>query len=304
MDYPKIPAGLRLQRLEPPQGKIRMVLDTDTYNEVDDQFALAYAVRSEEKISLEAVYAAPYHNDRSSGPRDGMESSYNEIKKVLGLMDCSSRYPVFRGSTDYLKNRNQPEESDAVRDLIDRAMSADENNPLYVAAIGAITNVASAILLKPEIIQKIIVVWLGGHAMHWHDTNEFNLMQDVPAARVIFNSGVPLILVPCMGVTTHLHTTIAELERHLKGKSAIGTYLTNIVREYTKDPFAWSKIIWDVAPVAWLVNSYWVPTHLIHCPLVTDQVTWSFDQSRHLIRSAFYVHRDPIFADVFRKLSD
>ena len=114
-------------------------------------------------------------------------------------MDCSSRYPVFRGSTDYLKNRNQPEESDAVRDLIDRAMSADENNPLYVAAIGAITNVASAILLKPEIIQKIIVVWLGGHAMHWHDTNEFNLMQDVPAARVIFNSGVPLILVPCMG---------------------------------------------------------------------------------------------------------
>ena len=96
MDYPKIPAGLRLQRLEPPQGKIRMVLDTDTYNEVDDQFALAYAVRSEEKISLEAVYAAPFHNDRSSGPRDGMESSYNEIKSprpdgLLIQVPCFSR---------------------------------------------------------------------------------------------------------------------------------------------------------------------------------------------------------------------
>ena len=295
---------LLLQRLEPPKGRIRMVLDTDTYNEVDDQFALAYAIRSSDKISLEAVYAAPFHNDRSNGPKDGMEKSYAEIHNILDLMNCSGQYPVFRGSTDYLKNRTQPEESEAVRDLISRAMAADEQDPLYVCAIGAITNVASAILLEPKIINKIVLVWLGGNALNWHETKEFNLMQDVPAARVVFDCGVPLVQIPCAGVVTHLHTTVPELEHYLSGKSAIGTYLTDIVRSYQKNPFGWSKVIWDVAVIAWLVNPQWVPTRLVHSPIVTDQVTWSVDQSRHFIRYAHYIHRDPIFADLFRKLGD
>jgi purine nucleosidase len=300
----KLPQEILLKKLAHPREKVRMVLDTDTYNEVDDQFALAYAIKSSDKINLEAIYAAPFFNDRSSGPLDGMESSYKEIQKILGLMDCSSKYPVFRGSTDYLKNRKQPEQSEAVLDLINRAMKSDAEDPLYVAAIGAITNIASAILLEPEIINKIIIVWLGGTALHWHDAKEFNLMQDVAAARVIFDSGVPLILLPCAGVVTHLHTSIPELEHYLAGKSAIGTYLTDIVRGYTKNPFGWSKVIWDVAAVAWLINPDWVPTHLVHSPIITDQVTWSFDQSRHFIRSAYHVHRDPIFADLFKKLSE
>ena len=33
---------LLLNRLKRPEGKIDVVLDTDTYNEIDDQFALAY----------------------------------------------------------------------------------------------------------------------------------------------------------------------------------------------------------------------------------------------------------------------
>lgn len=310
MDKYKLPKGTKLpqdallKKLAPPKGRVRMVLDTDTYNEVDDQFALAYAIKSSEKIDLEAIYAAPFFNDRSSGPRDGMESSYREIQKVLELMECSSKYPVFRGSTDYLKNRNEPEQSEAVQDLIKRAMKSDMADPLYVMAIGAITNVASAILLEPEIINKIIVVWLGGTALHWHDAKEFNLMQDVAAARVIFDCGAPLILLPCAGVVTHLHTSIPELEHYLAGKSAIGTYLTDIVRGYTKDPFGWSKVIWDVAALAWLVNPNWVPTHLVHSPIISDQLTWSFDRSRHFIRSAYYIHRDPIFADLFKKLAD
>ncbi|HHY83803.1 MAG TPA: nucleoside hydrolase [Clostridiales bacterium] len=304
MDFPKIPADLMMKLLEPPVGRVRMVLDTDTYNEVDDQFALAYAIKSGEKISLEAIYAAPFYNDRSTGPAEGMELSFQEINKILSIMNCSSQFPVFRGSTDYLKNRSRPEESDAVKDLIKRAMESDEKDPLYVVAIGAVTNVASAIMLEPDIIKKIVVVWLGGNALHWHDTKEFNLMQDIAASRVILDSGVPLIRIPVMGVTTHLHTTIPELESCLSGKSPIGTYLTDIVKNYTKNPYAWSKVIWDVAAIAWIVNPDWVPTHIEHSPVLTDQLTWSFDRSRHLIRSAYFVHRDPVFGDLFKKLTE
>lgn len=48
------------------EGKINMVLDTDTYNEVDDQFALMYALRSPERLNVEAIYAAPFYNNRSN----------------------------------------------------------------------------------------------------------------------------------------------------------------------------------------------------------------------------------------------
>ncbi len=102
MKFDKLPTDLLLKRLQPPKGKIRMVLDTDTYNEIDDQFALVYALCSKERMEVEAVYAAPYFNDRSTGPKDGMEKSYEEILQLLKRMDISSEGFVFKGSESYL----------------------------------------------------------------------------------------------------------------------------------------------------------------------------------------------------------
>ena len=97
-DFPKMEETSRLKKLEPPKGKVRMVLDTDTYNEIDDQFALSYAYLSKEKISLEAVYAAPYFNDRSASAGDGMEKSYQEILRLLKMLGKSPDNFAFRGS--------------------------------------------------------------------------------------------------------------------------------------------------------------------------------------------------------------
>ena len=77
-------------------------------------------------------------------------------------------------------------------------------------SIGAITNIASAILLNPEITGRIVVVWLGGHALGWPDTEEFNMVQDIAAARIVFGCGVPLVQLPCMGVVSEFATTGPE----------------------------------------------------------------------------------------------
>jgi purine nucleosidase len=302
MSYPDMSDSTRLARLQSRSGLLRMVLDTDTYNEVDDQFALAHALLSPERLEVEAIYAAPFHNARSSGPADGMERSYQEILKLLELMGRSADGWVFRGSTRYL-DAAAPERSEAVEDLIARAMASPEDDPLYVVAIGAITNIANAILLEPRIIERMVVVWLGGHALHWPHAREFNLQQDVAAARTVFDCGVPLVLIPCGGVTTHLHTTVAELERYVSGKSRLGDYLVSIVQDYEGNPYAWSKVIWDVATTAYLIDESWVPTQVLPSPILTDQVTWSADGSRHLIKCARFVHRDPIFRDLFKKLA-
>ena len=81
-------------------------------------------------------------------------------------------------------------------------MSSEET--LYVAAIGAPTNIASALLMEPELVKKIVVIWLGGQPLYFPHGIEFNLMQDIEASRVLFNSGVPLVLIPCMNVASLL----------------------------------------------------------------------------------------------------
>ena len=146
----------RLKNLEIPTGPVDMVLDTDAYNEIDDQFAISYALHATEKLNVLALYAAPFFNNRSNSPADGMERSYQEILKLLRLskLEC----PVYRGSDRYLPDEQTPVASDAAKHLTELAMRYSPENPLYVVAIGAITNVASALLMKPEIADNIVVV--------------------------------------------------------------------------------------------------------------------------------------------------
>ena len=76
----------RIKNLSVPAHKIDVVLDTDAYNEIDDQFAIAYMLRKKDRFNVKAIYAAPFHNEKSNDACDGMIKSYEEIFKVLGLM--------------------------------------------------------------------------------------------------------------------------------------------------------------------------------------------------------------------------
>lgn len=300
--YPPIPEAQRIEMLKPPKSRpIRMVLDTDTYNEIDDQFAVVYALISPE-LDVQAVYAAPFKNSRSSGPKDGMEKSYEEILRILSRLDKSPNGFAFKGSTHYLTDMKKPERSPAVMDLIERARKSSPKDPLYVVPVGAITNVSNAILIDPSIINNIVVVWLGGNGHHWPHQREFNYRQDLNASRVIFDSGVPFVQLPCTPIVTHFTTTVPEMERYVGGRGAIGDYLLEIFKDYKKDHFAWSKVLWDMTAVAWLINAQWLPSDLVHSPIVTDNYTFSFDTSRHLIRRVNFIRRDPIFRDFFTKL--
>lgn len=301
MHYPILTESRRIEMLLPPEGRVRMVLDTDTYNEIDDQFAVVHAILSPEQLNLEAIYAAPFHNNRSTGPEDGMEKSYDEILRLLNFLQVNSNNFVYKGSTAFLSDDETPLPSEAVNDMVERAMN-NPDEPLYVVAVGAITNVASAILFESEIIKNIVVVWLGGNPHYWPHTREFNLAQDIHGARVVLDSGVPFVHLPARGVVSHLLTTVSEMERYVEGQGKIGDYLAKIFKEYHNDHFGWSKVIWDISATAYLINSSWVPTDIVHSPILTDAVTWSFDNSRHLMRVATSVNRDAIFKDLFQKL--
>ena len=298
-----------LKKLEVPNKKIDVVLDTDTYNEVDDQFALAYLLRSEEKLTCRAIYAAPFKNSRSTSPADGMEKSYQEIFTFLQLCERMDMEPnVYRGSTSYLPDEETPVISDAASDLVARSKAYTSENPLYVVAIGAITNVASAILMDPSIIERTVVVWLGGHSLEWENTREFNMMQDIAAARVVMGCGVPLVMLPCMGVVSEFACSIPELKYWLSNKNPLCDKLVEIVENYVSEARrdkVWSKVIWDVTAVAWLLNDdeRFMRDRLIHAPIPEYDHHYARSENRHFVKYVWSIKRDLLFEDLFEKLA-
>lgn len=346
MKFPIISKEEMIKRLASPKGKVRMVLDTDTYNEVDDQFALAYALLSPERLNVEAVYTAPFsatffekYLDKVQIPmtkdlKQGLELSYNEILNIYNLVGKDPAGRVFKGSERYLTEVGKPVESEAAKDLVARAMASDEL--LYVVAIGDITNVASAILMEPEIINKIVVVWLGGQPLYWPQTIEFNMGQDIIASQLMFDCGVPLVVIPCMGVASHLTTTAGELNENLNGKSRIGSFLSelvisqlsqeaainmlglirssyligvddyeqDVVNDFSTKKMACSRIIWDISTIGYMINPNWCPTTLTPAPNLLPDMTWKIDPSRHLMRYCNYIYRDCVYGDMFKKLAE
>ena len=194
---------------------------------------------------------------------------------------------VLRGSDRFLASKEEPVISDAAKDLVARAMAAEKT--LYVVTIGALTNIASALIMEPKIAEKISIVWLGSHDYRWPDTREFNLCGihmagDLKAAQIVYDSGAPLTVLPCMGVVSELRTTPAELRAFIHGKRAVGTYLTKNVEDCIPAGKPGSRVIWDVSAVAYLINASFAPSYIQHTPILTDQGTYSFDDRRPLYR--------------------
>ena len=294
-----------LETLLSKKGVVKTILDTDTYNEIDDQFALVQMLLSKERIDVLSINAAPFSmNNRSDDPQKGMELSYEEIFRLLKKINFKKNNFVFKGSTKYVGFDKKPIDSPAADNIIENALKCSESDPLYVVAIGAITNVASAILKEPEIINKIVVVWLGGNALYWPENNEFNLKQDIGGAQVLFDSGVSLVLVPCKGVTSHLISTVPEIEKYIEPHGEIGKFLAMRFKEYNNNHKGWSKEIWDMAAVSWVLNEEWAPTNIAPSPILLDNKTWTFDENRHPIKIVYDIKRDLILQDFIEKLEN
>lgn len=236
-----------------------------------------------------------------------MEKSFQEIHHILQLTGKQEyAQQVYRGSTMWLPDENTPVLSEAAEKLTALAMEYTPQKPLYVVAIGAITNVASAILLKPEITDRIVIVWLGGNAHHWPDNREFNCQQDVAAARVVFGSGAAMVQLPCIGVVSSFTTSARELEMFLRGRNKLCDYLVDIVERdgAAESPYkTWTRVIWDVTAVGWLLDGDFMQDRLVPSPIPQYDHHYSFDCSRHFIRYVYAVNRDALFEDLFAKLT-
>jgi purine nucleosidase len=291
----------RHQLIAPPSSSpVEFVLDTDTKNEIDDQFALVYALTAP-RLRCLSVYAAPFVNRTYTTAAAGMEASYQEIYTVLEHMRYTNPPPVLRGSDAWITGTGNPVDNPAVRDLITRCQGID---PLVVVAIGALTNIASAILLEPKIINNMVLVWLGGQPEYWHTAREYNLSGDLRATQIVLDSGVPLVRIPCKNVAEHMRSVPSEIAEYVGPCGEIGAYLSRIFSQIIPGKMR-SKVIWDLVPLAWLSNPDWVPSHIIPTPRLRDDQTWdTADASCPVCRVAIDAKRDHILADFVQALQN
>ncbi|HAH63601.1 MAG TPA: nucleoside hydrolase [Treponema sp.] len=213
----------------PEQKQFRMLIHTDCKNEADDQFAVVQNLMTP-KFIVKGIIGGHFNkNPQEYGDGHTADASVREIDRVLDLMGLSGCYPVCKGSEYPLQNEETPVLSDGARMIIDEAMR-DDSHPLFCVFQGAITDLASALLLKPEIASRMTAIWIGG-GMYPAGGFEFNLLQDIAAANVVMKSQVPLWQVP-ITVYKQVSVSLAQLQLHVKPYGKIGKYLFEQMVQY------------------------------------------------------------------------
>ena len=283
------------------KDKINVILDTDTYNECDDQFALSYLIKSKDLFNIEAITVAPYsHTKRDVKVRDGQELSYNEILKICNWLNFDTNNKVFKGSMDYIQN-GYNENNDAVNKIIEIAL---KNNKTYILGIGAITNIALAIKKEPEIINKIEIVWLGGNELGYKDNIEYNFNQDIEAVKIVLESKVKMTILPCKNVVSELRIDINTLKKYLENKSDLSNYL---IERFYNDEYhgiQTSRVIWDISVIAYIINKNWFETKVLSCPDINENTSYELTYNKHNITFVTKLHKDKIYNDLFKKLRE
>ena len=280
--------------------KINIILDTDTYNECDDQFALSYMLKSQDRFQIEAITVAPYHHDNDISIEEGQEKSCQEILKICKWLNFHTENKVFKGSTNYIEN-GYNETNEAVEKIIEIAR---KNEKTYIMAIGAITNVALAIKKAPDIIPKIEVIWLGGHSPIANNNNEFNFRQDVQAVKEIFSSKVKLTVIPCKGVASNLMTSLYEIEHYLKAENEFCHYLCDRFCNDGIHGRQTRRVIWDISVIAYLINKEWFEEKEMDCPKINKDLSYTFNKNDRKIKFVTYLNANEIYKDLFRKLRE
>lgn len=209
-----------------PDKRIRVIINTDAKNEADDQYAIVHGLLTP-CFDLHGII--PAHFGPLKSPHS-MQDSHDEVMLLLRLMGLEGKVRVADGAEHAISDTTTPVPSAGAELIIAEAMK-DDPRPLHVAFLGPLTDMASAILMAPEIARgNVRVVWIGGG--YWPVGNrEYNLSNDIESANVVARSGIEIWQIP-MAVYRRMAVSYAELYERVHDKGEIGRYLVEQLVEH------------------------------------------------------------------------
>lgn len=293
----------------PENKKIRVIVHTDCKNEADDQFAVAHHLMTP-RFEIKGIVAGHFCKNPQIYGEDGTaKASYEEILKVLKLMELEGKYPVLMGASKGMTDESTPVDSEGARFIIEEAMKEDDRS-LYVACQGAVTDVASALLMQPEIAKRMTVIWIGG-GDYPKGGFEFNLMMDIHAANVLFSSKTDVWQIP-MSLYKTMSVSLAELQQKILPCGKIGEYLFTQMIEFNHYASDFNMVwphgeIWglgDQGTIAVLMEELEKTSYdLLPAPRIAEDMTYIHGQENRCIRVYHYLDARLTLEDFFAKLA-
>lgn len=209
----------------------RVIINSDVKNEADDQFAIVHALLSH-TLDVRGVIPAHFGTHRTT---ESLAESRAELDLVLGLLDLDREVPTADGAPTALVDEHTPIDSPGARLIIEEARRS-EAGPLFIAFLGPLTDMASALLLAPDIADTdTTVIWIGGppygDLVSVGSWPEFNLRNDIASANVVFDSGIRLWQVPS-NIYRQVNVGYAELEARVEPHGELGRYLAQQVVDF------------------------------------------------------------------------
>ena len=323
----------RLGYTVPDKKKKRVIIHSDVKNEADDHFAIMHhlltpcveiegivaghfeyysseflvQIAKERGITVEQILASGMVELPAAGTT--MEMSYEEGKKLLELAEIVD-IPILRGSSFAITDRNNLPVSEGADFIIQQATN-DDDRPLYIALMGNITDLAIAYLKEPKITDKVIAIWIGG-ADYPHGSMEFNMRQDLEAARVVFESPIKVWQVPS-GTYKTMEISFAELIRNVKPCGKLGEYLCEQMFAFNdkmgkqqgaeERPFPHGET-WSIGdnPTLSVLLQNSERWHEEKAPFINDDLTYTTNPNGKIIRVYDSVDSRLTISDLFAKL--
>ena len=244
------------------QNKLPVILDADTGNEVDDLYAISRAL-IEPNWDILALNATQWQTSHWAIP-ESMENSHRINQVILGYLDLSVK--TRRGGAARMYDwGDKAQHSAASYEIIKQAKSMKAGQKLTVIALGALTNVASAIYIDPAIESKIKLYWLGTSYDFENEvitTIDFNSIMDIQAVNILFNSDVEMHIIP-NSVSRNMELTYEETEDNLRGIHPLGDYLVDRWYQHL-DGSRKKRVIWDLALIEAIIHPEWAEEVIIH----------------------------------------
>jgi inosine-uridine nucleoside N-ribohydrolase len=284
----------------PAVKKIPVVLSTDVGNEIDDQWAITYLLL-QPKFEVLGVMSAQAPTIAAPAGRTSYRILVDVVENRLGM---KRHPPLIQGGDLPLANVSTPRSSPAVNFLIKKSQGFSKDNQLTVLMIGAATDVASAILTDPTIVERIRVIQMGFNDEQGGE--EFNVANDVPAVQVILDSRVPLVIGPGKVCRASLSLTFAQAREMLEKRGAIGAWLWDeyqawyfrYVKPLRVNDFSKPWVIWDDITLAYVLGM--TTEHTLPRPRMKDNMTFEQVKTGETITWITDVDEQQMWTDFFK----
>ncbi len=300
-------------------NKIRVLLDTDANNELDDQHAIAYLLLNRNVFDVEGITV-----NRTRYGGDVSEHA-KEAERIVRLCDRHPEILVHKGANGSFEEiRGQLAEADfdgveAVNLIIERA-HADDERVLVLLPVGKLTNIALALEKDPSIIPNVKVVWLGSN---YPDPGEYNQENDEPALNYILDTNVDfeiaLVRYGTPTGTDAVRVTLGEIRRTMPGKGprvtepivgrhggeffTFGDYSVDLFEHIGLENETASRALFDMAAVAIVKDPSWASRQTIPAPTLVDGTWVERPENAREITLWEDFDRDAIIADFFSTMS-